>query len=135
MIIHTNQTSKKKPQNTPEKQQLRQDWDKLLQKYETKAYAKPKATKTRKPEPYRRETKHYPSLDTGRGSATVAESKAYTGDATPAGVEPVIRIEPEPAQMVLATTLIVFPVISSTFIVTESCVLSHGAPEIVQTKT
>ena len=81
MIIHTNQTSKKKPQNTPEKQQLRRDWDKLLQKYETKAYAKPKATETRKPEPYRRETKHYPSLDTGRGSATVAESKEYTGDA------------------------------------------------------
>lgn len=79
MIIHTNQTSKRKPQNTPEKQQLRQDWDKLLQKYETKAYTKPKTVKAKKPEPYRRETKHYPSLDTGGGQATQKPQQEYTG--------------------------------------------------------
>lgn len=79
MIIHTNQTSKKKPQNTPEKQQLRADWDKLLQKYETKAYIKPQAAKTRKPEPYRRETAYYPSRDTGGGQATAKPQQEYTG--------------------------------------------------------
>ena len=81
MIIHTNQKSKRKPQNTPEKQQLRADWDKVLQKYESKSTVKREIKPYKAPEPYRRETKYIPSLDTGGGSATVVEVKEYTGDA------------------------------------------------------
>lgn len=81
MIIHTNQKSKKKPQNTPEKQQLRADWNKVLQKYESKSTVKRTVTPAKKPEPYRRETIRHPSLDTGRGIAAAVEAQAYTGDA------------------------------------------------------
>lgn len=80
MIIHTNQKSTKKPQNTPQRQADAENWTKVLQKYESKSTVKRTVTPAKKVEPYRRETKHIPSLDTRAGTATVSEQKEYTGE-------------------------------------------------------
>ena len=79
MILHTNQTSKKKPQNTAQRQANEAAWVKVLQKYESKSTVKRDTTPTRKPEPYRRETIRHPSLDSGAGTATLGTPKEYTG--------------------------------------------------------
>lgn len=79
MILHTNQTSKRKPQNTPQRQADAAAWDKVLQKYESKSTVKRVVTPAKKTAPFRRETTRHPSLDTGSGAATVAAIPEYTG--------------------------------------------------------
>ena len=79
MILHTTQTSNRKPQNTPQRQADAAAWTKVLQKYESKSTVKRVVTPAKKTAPYRRETTHYPSLDTGSGVATLAAVPEYTG--------------------------------------------------------
>lgn len=83
-IIYTNQKSKKKARKPNAAQrQLAAEWESIMKKYEPK-----KAVKTSKQElkdvykfstPAGRETKHYPSLDTG-GFAAKKQTQQYTGD-------------------------------------------------------
>lgn len=82
-IIYTNQKSKRKQRKPNAAQrQLQAEWEAILKKYEPK---KVKAPKQELKDVYKlstppaRETKYYPSLDTG-GFATKKETQQYTGD-------------------------------------------------------
>lgn len=79
-LIHTHIPKRKKRKPTAKQRQLQADWEKLLKKYEPK---KPVAAKPyREPSAYRRETPHYPSVDTGvTGAVTTARPQQYTGSA------------------------------------------------------
>lgn len=79
MFVYTKTSSDKKPQNTAQRQQDAASWAKVLQKYESKSTVKRVVTVAKKPEPYRRETKHYPSRDTGGGQAAAKPQQEYTG--------------------------------------------------------
>ena len=75
MIIYTHQKSKKKKRVTAKQRELRDSWEQLLKKYETKPIASRSDKKAfSPPKPFVRETPHYPSLETIHG-------KVYTGTA------------------------------------------------------
>lgn len=83
-IIYTNQKSKRKPKKPNAAQrQLKAEWEAILKKYEPKKTVK--ASKQELKDAYKlstpagRETKHYPSLNTG-GYATKKQTQQYTGD-------------------------------------------------------
>lgn len=78
-MIHTGLGKSKKRKPNAKQRQLQSDWEKLLKKYETKPVAKAKPIKEQKP--YVRETKTYPSLNTGFHDCTKKESPRYTGTA------------------------------------------------------
>lgn len=59
--------------------ELAESWEKLKSKYEPKKPVAKGVTAYKEPKPYIRETPHYPSRDTGLGSAVKAEPKVYTG--------------------------------------------------------
>ena len=82
MIIYTHQKSKKRKMNAKERA-LKESWEELVRKT---AVAKVKKTvhsvAYTEPKAYRRETPHYPSLDTGGGLCTKPiQGKVYTGTA------------------------------------------------------
>jgi hypothetical protein len=83
MLIYTYQKSKKKKRETAKQRELRDSWQQLLKKYETK----PMVSKSDKkpfspPKAFVRETPHYPSLETMQGSCTKpVYGKVYTGTA------------------------------------------------------
>lgn len=60
--------------------QLQKEWDALMKKYDTKPVRKTKNKPYVPPVTLRRETPHYPSVDTG-GNATkpIEHDKVYTG--------------------------------------------------------
>jgi hypothetical protein len=60
--------------------QLQKEWDALMKKYDTKPVRKTKSKAYAPPVTLRRETPHYPSVDTG-GNATkpIEHDKVYTG--------------------------------------------------------
>ena len=60
--------------------QLQKEWDALMKKYDTKPVRKTKSKAYVPPVTLRRETPHYPSVDTG-GNATkpIEHDKVYTG--------------------------------------------------------
>ena len=84
MLIYTYQKSKKKKKTKQEIAEYQQWLDSVnSQKTTFGGKYKVKVVQiTKKPvDPYRRETKHYPSLDTGNGNATKPiYGKTYTGD-------------------------------------------------------
>lgn len=82
MIIHTHTKKSKKRKPTAKQRALQASWQDILKKYEPKGFisntkSKPKGSS----EPYRRETKHYPSLGTHQGCCTKSDSVKYTGTA------------------------------------------------------
>jgi len=83
MIIYTHQKSKKKKRATAKQRELRDSWEQLLKKYETKPIASQSDKKAfSPPKPFVRETPHYPSLETMQGSCTKpVHGKVYTGTA------------------------------------------------------
>lgn len=79
MIIHTNQTSKRKPQNTAKRRADAKSWDALMKKYGVTNPPKP-VEDVYKPKPLNhRQTQHIASKDTRQGVAAAAEVKEYTG--------------------------------------------------------
>jgi hypothetical protein len=83
MIIYTHQKSKKKKKMNAKQRELKESWDNLLKKYETKTVSKSVKVDNKLPKltcPPGRETPYYPSLNTGLGSCTLKEKKVYTGD-------------------------------------------------------
>jgi hypothetical protein len=83
MIIYTYQKSKKKKRATAKQRELRDSWEQLLKKYETKPMVSKSDKKVySQPKPFVRETPHYPSLETMQGSCTKpVHGKVYTGTA------------------------------------------------------
>ena len=80
MMIHTyTQKSKKRKPNAAQRQ-LAAEWDSIVKKYEPKKPVKTNVEAWSPAKPHVRQTKHYPSLNTGMGVATKAETKVYTGD-------------------------------------------------------
>lgn len=82
MILHTHIPKRKKRKPNAKQRALQASWQDILKKYEPKgkiigATPKPKGSV----EPYRRETKHYPSLGTHQGTCTKSEGVRYTGTA------------------------------------------------------
>ena len=83
MIIYTYQKSKKKKRATAKQRELRDSWEQLLKKYETKPMVSQSDKKSfSPPKAFVRETPHYPSLETMQGSCTKPiHGKVYTGTA------------------------------------------------------
>jgi hypothetical protein len=82
MLIYTHQKSKKKKNLTKKQRELKDSWNELVNKYETK----PVMLKTNNRLNYKltappgRETKQYPSLNSGYYDTFKKEEKVYTGD-------------------------------------------------------
>jgi len=82
MLIYTHQKSKKKKNLTKKQRELKDSWNELVNKYETK----PVMLKTNNRLNYKltappgRETKQYPSLNSGHYDTFKKEEKVYTGD-------------------------------------------------------
>ena len=82
MIIHTNIPKRKKRKPNAKQRALQASWQDILKKYEPKGNivgAKPKPMGS--DQPYRRETKNYPSLGTHQGTCTKTDNVKYTGTA------------------------------------------------------
>ena len=84
MMIYAYQRSKKKKktkQEIAEYQQWLDSVNSTKTNFSGKYGVKVVKVSIKPVEPYRRETQHYPSLDTGRGNATKPiHGKKYTGD-------------------------------------------------------
>jgi hypothetical protein len=80
MLIHTPTPKSKKRKPNAAQRQLAAEWDEIVKKYQPKKPLKIKTVTTIQPEQYIRQTKHYPSLNTGNTAATKAPPKVYTGD-------------------------------------------------------
>lgn len=78
MIVHT-AIPKSKKHKTQKARQLQQQWNQLLERWEPVTAVK--GLSARAPAPYRRETKHIPSLATYEGQCTKPEQVKYTGTA------------------------------------------------------
>lgn len=80
MIIHPHIPKRKPRKPNAQQRKLAAEWDAILKKYEPTKPVKYKAVTWQPAKPFVRETKHYPSLNTGNVAATKAEPKKYTGD-------------------------------------------------------
>ena len=79
-MIHTSFKKRKAKKPNAKQRELQAEWEKLLKKYETKpvtARVKP----VTQPKPFVRETKQYPSLNTGFHDCTKKATPVYTGTA------------------------------------------------------
>lgn len=84
MILHTHIPKRKKRKPTAKQRALQASWQDILKKYETKPKGSVYTSKVKPKgsiEPYRRETPHYPSLNSHQGSCTKSEGVKYTGTA------------------------------------------------------
>lgn len=82
MIIHTSTPKRKKRKPTAKQRALQASWQDILKKYETKKTTQKVAkSATLCAVPYRRETTHYPSLNSNVGTCTKPEGVKYTGTA------------------------------------------------------
>ena len=81
MIIHVPAIKSKKRKPNAKQRALAESWQAMLKKYETKPI--PKSVKLMQPtKAYVRETRRYPSLNSGVGSCTKpVQGKVYTGTA------------------------------------------------------
>lgn len=79
-VIHTHFKKSKKRKPTAKQRELKDSWEKLLKKYETKPVSKI-AKPMKEVKPFVRETKHIPSLNTGYHDCTKKETPRYTGTA------------------------------------------------------
>jgi len=80
MIIHSHIPKRKKRKPDAKQRELQASWDALIKKYEPKKPIKKIYKSTIKSEPYIRETKQYPSLNTGYHDTSAKPIKRYTGD-------------------------------------------------------
>lgn len=80
MFIHTHTPKSKKRKPNAAQRKLAAEWDEIVKKYEPKKPLKIKNATIAQSKTYIRETKHYPSLNTGNTAATKAPPKVYTGD-------------------------------------------------------
>ncbi len=80
MIIHSHVPKRKPRKPTAYQRQLASEWNEIVKKHEPKKPVKYNAVTWQPAKPFVRETKHYPSLNTGNVAATKAEPKVYTGD-------------------------------------------------------
>ena len=81
-IIYTHQRSRKR-KPTAEQRELAREWEELIAKYapKSKTLGEKIAIKSlQQPKPYRRETPHYPSLNSNDYVAYKKEMLQYTGD-------------------------------------------------------
>lgn len=81
MIIHTNTPKSKKRKPNAKQRALRASWDDILKKYEPKGKVYNNKVKPLSSTTYRRETTHYPSLNSNVGTCTKPEGVKYTGTA------------------------------------------------------
>ena len=78
-MIHTSSSKSKKRKPTAKQRELRDDWEKLLNKYKTKP-VKASSSVLATPKPYIRETQKIPSRGNGIGVAVKQPDKVYTGN-------------------------------------------------------
>lgn len=82
MIIHTNIPKRKKRKPTAKQRALQASWQDILKKYEPKKKVVGVQSKSSTlSQPYRRETPHYPSLNSHQGTCTKSDGVKYTGTA------------------------------------------------------
>ena len=81
MIIHTHTKKSKKRKPTAKQRALQASWQDILKKYEPKKTIQKVTKSVTICAPYRRETPHYPSLNTHAGCCTKSDSVKYTGTA------------------------------------------------------
>jgi hypothetical protein len=80
MIIYTHQKSKKRKMNAKERA-LKESWEELLKKTAIKTTkTKQKTAAYTESKPYRRETPHYPSLNSNEYNCFKKNVQQYTGD-------------------------------------------------------
>lgn len=82
MIIHTHTPKRKKRKPNAKQRALQASWQDILKKYEPKKKVvgvQPKSSALA--QPYRRETPHYPSLNSHQGTCTKSDGVKYTGTA------------------------------------------------------
>ena len=77
-MIFVRDKSSKKRKPTKKQRELRDQWDALLKKYETKPV--PSGVQSLKePKPYVRQTPHHPSLNSGHHDTALKPKQVYTG--------------------------------------------------------
>ena len=79
MMIHTHIPKSKKRKPNAAQRQLAAEWDSIVKKYQPKKKIVTNVAAWTGTKSHIRETKHYPSLNTGNGVATKAPAKVYTG--------------------------------------------------------
>lgn len=79
-IYASNTTKRKKRKPNANQRKLDSEWQEIVKKYEPKKKIRQDVEAWQPTKSYVRETKHIPSLNTGLGTATKAETKVYTGD-------------------------------------------------------
>jgi hypothetical protein len=82
MLIYTNQKSKKKKNLNKKQRELQGSWNELMDKYKPKKVliSNSNSLNYKLTAPPGRETKHYPSLNSGHYDTFKKENKVYTGD-------------------------------------------------------
>jgi 5-methylcytosine-specific restriction endonuclease McrBC GTP-binding regulatory subunit McrB len=82
MLIYTNQKSKKKKNLTKKQRELDNSWNELIDKYKPKKVliSNSNSLNYKLTTPAGRETKQYPSLNSGYYDTFKKENKVYTGD-------------------------------------------------------
>ena len=80
MMIHVRIPKSKKRKPNAAQRQLNTEWQEILKKYEPKKAINREVVAWTPTKSYIRETPRLPSLNTGGGSATKAETNVYTGD-------------------------------------------------------
>ena len=80
MMIHTHIPKSKKRKPNAAQRQLAAEWDSIVKKYQPKKKIVTNVAAWTGTKSHIRETKHYPSLNTGMGVATKSNTKVYTGD-------------------------------------------------------
>jgi hypothetical protein len=80
IIIHSSLGKSKKRKPNAKQRELAAEWDKLMKKYEPKKPLKQASSSYSAPKPFVRETKHYPSLNSGFHDCTKKAAPVYTGD-------------------------------------------------------
>lgn len=77
-MIFVRDKSSKKRKPTKAQRELKEQWEAMLKKYETKP-ASGKVVALQTPKPYVRETAYYPSLNSGHHDTSAKPAKVYTG--------------------------------------------------------
>lgn len=84
-IIHTHIPKRKKRKPNAKQRALQASWDEIVKKYEPKKKVVASGTSQAKTliqqNTYRRETPHYPSLNSFEGSCAKPQTQQYTGTA------------------------------------------------------
>ena len=78
-IIYTNQKSKKR-KPTAKQRQLAANWEELVAKWAPKKTVTKNVKPLQEPAPYRRQTPHYPSLNSNEYNVYRKDTMQYTGD-------------------------------------------------------